>query len=217
MVCWKVKPKMVNRLMTRKPKVLDPNETYTFTKYFDMLYAIEDILADLDCTIDYQILTLPQKPSEIDLEFLSRQIHRNIRITELTSEIARREALCAPILQEVCGQLNLRLRVEYTVNVSNWLRGTFDYYIPTPKNLIIIEAKRQDLIKGFTQLAVELIALDKWTETEENILYGVVTTGTEWQFGRFDRTRRHITQDLKLYRIPEELTTLIQILLGLLT
>ncbi|MCP2730779.1 hypothetical protein [Limnofasciculus baicalensis] len=59
--------------------------------------------------------------------------------------------------------------------------------------------------------------MDKWTETETNILYGVVTTGTEWQFGRFDRTRRHITQDLKLYRIPEELTTLIQILLALLT
>jgi hypothetical protein len=43
-----------------------------------------------------------------------------------------------------------------------------------------------------------------------------VTTGTEWQFGRFDRTDRHITQDLKLYRIPEEIQTLVQILLGLL-
>ncbi|HBS71617.1 MAG TPA: hypothetical protein DEP38_24790 [Cyanobacteria bacterium UBA9226] len=202
--------------MTRKPKVLDPNEIYTFAKYFDLPYAIEDILADLDCTIDYQMLALPQKPSEIDIEFLSRQIQRNIRIVELTSEIARREALCAPILQEVCGNLNIRMRIEYTINVNNWLRGTLDYYIPTPQNFLIIEAKRQDLIKGFTQLAVELIALDRWTETDANILYGVVTTGTEWQFGRFDRTRRHITQDLKLYRIPEELTTLTQILEGLL-
>jgi hypothetical protein len=203
--------------MTRKPKVLDPNETYTFAKYFDLPYAIEDILADLDCTIDYQILTLPQQQSANDLESLSRQIERNIRITELTSEIARREALSAPILQEVCSQLNLRLRVEYTVNVSNWLRGTLDYYIPTPQNLLVIEAKRQDLINGFTQLSVELIALDRWIETEANIFYGAVTTGTEWQFGRFDRTRRHITQDLKLYRVPEEITTLTKILLGLLT
>ena len=84
MVYYSVKINVVDRLMTRKPKVLDPNETYTFAKYFDLPYAIEDILADLDCTIDYQILTLPQKPSEIDLEFLSRQIHRNIRITKLS-------------------------------------------------------------------------------------------------------------------------------------
>lgn len=175
-----IKPKVVDKLMTRKPKVLDPNEIYTFAKYFDLPYAIEDILADLDCTIDYQMLALPQKPSEIDIEFLSRQIQRNIRIVELTSEIARREALCAPILQEVCGNLNIRMRIEYTINVNNWLCGTLDYYIPTPQNFLIIEAKRQDLIKGFTQLAVELIALDRWTETDANILYGVVTTGTEW-------------------------------------
>ena len=203
--------------MTRKPKVLNPNETYTFAKYFDLPYSIEDILADFDCTIDYQILTLPQEQLEIDIELLSRQIQRNIRIVELTSEIARREAICAPILQEVCGKLNLRMRIEYTINVSNWLRGTLDYYIPTPQNLLIVEAKRQDLIKGFTQLAVELIALDQWTETETNIFYGIVTTGTEWQFGRFDRNRRHITQDLKLYRIPEELKNLTEILLGLLS
>ena len=203
--------------MARKPKVLDPNQTYTFAKYFELPYAIEDILADLDCTIDYQTLALPQSQRPIDLTILGQQIQRNIRITELTSEIARREALSAPILQEVCHVLNLRLRVEYTVTVSNWLRGTLDYYIPTATNLLVIEAKRQDLINGFTQLAVELIALDQWIESETSQLYGAVTTGTEWQFGIFDRAERHITQDLKLYRVPEELATLVQILLGVLS
>jgi hypothetical protein len=106
-------------VMVRKPKVLDPNETYTFANYFDLPYAIEDILADLGCTIDYQILTLPHSQKPIDLTILQHQIQRNIRITELSSEIARREALSAPILQEVCNALDLRLRVEYTVVVSN--------------------------------------------------------------------------------------------------
>jgi hypothetical protein len=54
--------------MTKKPKVLDPNESYTFAKNFDLPYAIEDILADLDCTIDYQILILPQQESANDRE-----------------------------------------------------------------------------------------------------------------------------------------------------
>ncbi len=181
-----------------------------------MPYAIADILADLDCTIDYQILPLIHSQQPIDLAPLTQQIQRNIRITELTSEIARREALSAPILQTVCGALNLRLSVEYPLIVSPWLRGTLDYYIPTPASLLVIEAKRQDLINGFTQLAVELIALDQWTDLATDHLYGAVTTGTEWQFGIFDRTRRHITQDLKLYRIPEEIEPLIRILLGIL-
>jgi len=203
--------------MSRSPKVLNVNETYTFSKYFDLPYAIEDILADLGCTIDYQRLILPHQIELIDVTSLGQQLERNIRITELTTEIARREALSAPILQTICAELNLRLRVEYPVNVSPWLRGTLDYFIPTPNTLLVIEAKRQDLINGFTQLAAELIALDQWSDTIAPILYGAVTTGTEWQFGRFDRTSRCITQDLKLYRIPEELQTLTQILLGLLT
>jgi len=203
--------------MSRSPKVLNVNETYTFSKYFDLPYAIEDILADLGCTIDYQKLILPHQIELIDVTSLGQQLERNIRITELTTEIARREALSAPILQTICAELNLRLRVEYPVNVSPWLRGTLDYFIPTPNTLLVIEAKRQDLINGFTQLAAELIALDQWSDTIAPVLYGAVTTGTEWQFGRFDRTSRCITQDLKLYRIPEELQTLTQILLGLLT
>jgi hypothetical protein len=203
--------------MISKPKVLDPQAIYTFAKYCDLPYAIDDILADLGCTIDYQTLALPHSPQRLDLTILHQQIQRNIRITELSSEIARREALSAPILQEVCNALNLRLRVEYTVTVSNWLRGTLDYYITTPTNLLVIEAKRQDLINGFTQLAVELIALDQWTDSEASYLYGAVTTGTEWQFGIFNRTTRNITQDLKLYRVPEELETLVQVLMGILS
>ena len=33
------------------PKVLDPNESYTCRKYFDLPYSPEDILADLGCAI----------------------------------------------------------------------------------------------------------------------------------------------------------------------
>jgi hypothetical protein len=34
------------------PKALDPNESYTFSKYFDLPYSPEDILADLGCTFE---------------------------------------------------------------------------------------------------------------------------------------------------------------------
>ncbi|HBB35665.1 MAG TPA: hypothetical protein DDZ80_10125 [Cyanobacteria bacterium UBA8803] len=38
------------------PKVLDPNESYTFSKYFDLPFSPEDILADLGCTIGQHIM-----------------------------------------------------------------------------------------------------------------------------------------------------------------
>ena len=81
----------------------------------------------------------------------------------------------------------------------------------------MIEAKRDNLDNGFTQLAVELIALDQWSDSDSPILYGAVTTGNNWRFGEFYRQQRKIIQDLKLYRVPEELEILIGILMGLLS
>jgi hypothetical protein len=34
------------------PKVLNSDESYTFSQYFDMPYLPEEILADLGCTIE---------------------------------------------------------------------------------------------------------------------------------------------------------------------
>jgi hypothetical protein len=45
--------------------------------------------------------------------------------------------------------------------VNEFLRGNLDYYLQGAHNIVVIEAKQADLTKGFTQLAVELIALDQ--------------------------------------------------------
>ena len=189
--------------MSRKPKVLNPNETYTFSKYFELTFDIEDILADLDCKVDRTFLTLPCSTKTLaNLTDLHEQIQDGIRYVGITSEQARREFLIAPIIREVCRTTQQRVRVEYPVAVNNWLKGTFDYYFQV-NNLLVIEAKRENLDNGFTQLAVELIALDQWTDKETTLLYGAVTTGQDWRFGIFYRQERQIVEDLKLYRVPE--------------
>lgn len=78
-----------------------------------------------------------------------------------------------------------------------------------------MEAKQSELVRGFTQLAIELIALDRWTTSQNPILYGIVTTGEDWQFGTFDRGNRVITQDTTRYRSPENLEALLETLLGI--
>jgi len=202
--------------MTRKPRILNPNETYTFSKYFELPFDIEDILADLDCRVDRASLKLPRYSEALDrLAALHEQIQDGLRYVGITSEQARREFLIAPVVREVCRTTQQRVRVEYPVVVNNWLKGTFDYYFQA-NNLLVIEAKRQNLDNGFTQLAAELIALDQWTDKETSLLYGAVTTGQDWRFGVFHRQERKILEDLKLYRVPEELETLLRILAGIL-
>ena len=80
---------------------------------------------------------------------------------------------------------------------------------------IIIEAKNADLGKGFTQLAVELIALDRWLDTPVERLYGAVTTGDTWKFGLLDRTAKRIHKDINTYGVPNDLPKVLAILFGI--
>jgi hypothetical protein len=198
-----------------RPKILRKEESYTFAKYFELAYDIEDILADLDCSFERTLLDLPKTDQVIpEINELRQQILDGIQYVSITSEQARREFLIAPIIRHICRQTHKRVRVEYPINVNDWLQGTLDYYFP---DLLVIEAKRDNLDNGFTQLAVELIALDEWTNSDIPILYGAVTTGNDWRFGKFHRQQRQIIQDIKLYRVPEELEILVAILINLLS
>jgi hypothetical protein len=195
--------------------ILKPGISCTFSQYFDLPFTIDDILAELGCTLDRTSLNLPRKPLSGTLDLLRRELKRNQNRIELVNEMARREALIGPILFEVAELSNQRVNVEYSIAVNEHLRGTVDYYIPG-QNLVIIEAKQADLARGFTQLAVELIALDQWTRSTSPILYGAVTTGEDWRFGLFDRQGKVIRQDNKRFLVPEALEELVEVLTGIL-
>ncbi|MDX2270626.1 MAG: hypothetical protein NW237_01570 [Cyanobacteriota bacterium] len=132
----------------------------------------------------------------------------------LTSEIARRETLVGLILSAVARFCHCRIRFEYSLYVNQWLKGNLDYFLRGHATFFVVEAKNDDLTRGFTQLAVELIAL---AEVEsQDIFYGAVTLGDVWQFGTLDRQARSITQDITLYRVPDDLAPLMDILIGIL-
>ncbi|HEY9820653.1 MAG TPA: hypothetical protein V6D35_07715 [Candidatus Sericytochromatia bacterium] len=197
-------------------RILKAGESYTFSRYFELSFTIDDILAELDCTIERKILTLPESPGTLNLDSLQQQLQRNLSHIDLVNETTRREALISPILFEVCDLTNQRLNIEYSIAVNDYLKGTLDYYIAAPQNLLVIEAKQSDLVRGFTQLAIELIALDEWTKSTSEFIYGVVTTGEDWRFGIYDRANRKVTQDQKRYQVPENLSTLVKILVSII-
>jgi hypothetical protein len=69
---------------------------------------------------------------------------------------------------------------------------------------------------GGTQLAIELIALDKWTKSTYELIYGAVTNGEDWRFGVYNRPNRQVIQDQKRYQVPEDLLMLVKILVGII-
>jgi hypothetical protein len=187
----------------------------TFRQIFDLPFTIEDILAEFDCTIDRSPIDFPRKALDRPLDNLRHELARNRQRIELVNEMARREALIGPLLFEVAEISNQRINVEYSIVVSEHLRGTVDYYIAN-HNLLVIEAKQADLVRGFTQLSVELIALDQWTKSTSPILYGAVSTGEDWRFAAFDRANKVIIQDPQRFLVPENLEELVEILVGIL-
>lgn len=120
------------------------------------------------------------------------------------SEKARSEFIIAPILvdlrRQLKEQINLFSGVDFTVDETQGLNGVCDFIITkSPEILVIstpvvivVEAKKENINAGLGQCAAEMIAAqifnhqreEKSTETtiEIDTIYGVVTTGSIWQF-----------------------------------
>ena len=197
-------------------KILKKEASYTFRSYFELPYDTDEIVQELGYKYAQARLTLPKTVAELpEVEGLKRRMERVLPHVQLTSEAAKREVLVAPILTEVATVCNQTLRFEYPVKVNNWLQGSLDYLIRAETQIVVIEAKRDDLTRGFTQLAAEMIALGMMEDAPEKI-YGAVTIGSLWVFGVLDRAAKLITQDIGGYRAPDDLEDLIRVLVGIL-
>jgi len=201
--------------MTRQ--VISPNKSYTFHDYFKLRFAAEDVLSYFGYEKQSARLEPPRSAREITvLEDLYSRLEENFLHISLENEITRREFLIAPVMSEVRRITQSKLSSEYWFEYNHQLKGSFDYFLRRDKNLIVVEAKNSDLARGFTQLAVEMIALDKADEISQQLIYGAVTTGGVWQFAELDRVRKIVSQDIVTFDLLKELEDLMRILIGVL-
>jgi hypothetical protein len=194
--------------------ILAPQQSYTFSKIFELKIAADDLANEFGYTFKRDRLSLPQYQDELDrLLDLRQRIEEILPYVDLASEASRREILIAPVVMEVIHYTKAELRIEYPIKVSEQLQGYFDYLLKSKTDLLVIEAKRQDLDYGFTQLVAEMIALDRWERTpSQPTLLGAVTTGKVWEFGILHRASKQIVQGLESFRVPEDLDPLMRIL-----
>ncbi len=198
-----------------KRKILQEGREYSFLSYFELPYETDEILAEFDYSLVKVELSLPHTPRELgEIESLKQRIRATLPFLSLSSEIARRESLVSPVLLDIVRYCQCQLRFEYTLNVNSWLKGNLDYLVQSNQELLIIEAKNDDMTRGFTQLAVELIAMSQ--VEDQNIFYGAVTMGDVWRFGKLDRHQQRIFQDINLFKVPDDLADLIKVMVGIL-
>jgi hypothetical protein len=194
---------------------------YTFSDYFDLNNPPEEIANEFGYQFDTQSIDFPlAKELEInEIKRLQTTFYQNIPKITLNSEMAKRDFMIAPVLWEIIRHVKAKINVEYPIEIDEKLGGLLDYLIRSEQEIIIIEAKKGDIDKGFNQLIAELIALDKYQRDNESpkFLYGAVSIGELWRFGILKRMEKNILRDLHTYRVPEDIESIFSIIIGILT
>jgi len=201
--------------------LLDPNRSYTFSEIGKLKAPTDEVLAEYGYSLERTLIDLPQYQGELDrLQERRERMEEVLPYIDLTNEQSRREMLIAPLMEDLIHYTRAQLRIEYVLKVNERLQGELDYLLRTKTNLLVVEAKQEDLTNGFTQMAVQLIALDQWEKStlveQQPELVGAVSTGTIWQFGVLHRQQKLVTQELTLYRVPTDLEPLMRILVAAL-
>jgi len=139
------------------------------------------------------------------------------------SEKARSELIIAPILvdlrRQLHEQINLFSGIDFTVDETQGLSGICDFIITKSPEILavtapvitVVEAKKENINAGVGQCAAEMIAAQifnaqskgKLTEnmTDINVIYGVVTTGSIWQFLKLKE--KTLSIDLQEYYLKD--------------
>jgi hypothetical protein len=199
--------------------IFKEGKKYTFSDYFELGNPTEEIVASLGYALITKAVALPRSHavSQENTDRISSTYYALLPKVSLSSETAKREVMIAPVLHSVIQAANAKLNIEYPVEVNDKLSGTIDYLFRAPQNLIVIEAKKGDLERGFNQLAAEMIAMDKYEEPSamKNI-YGAITIGEVWRFAVLERKDKRLLKDVHTFRFPEDISEIFSILSGML-
>ena len=199
--------------------IFKEGKKYTFSDYFNMPNPAEEIIAEFGYHYAIEALKLP-RDQQIDRNVLKDLVDAYYLLVpkvSLNSEIAKRELMIAPLLHAVIKTLNAKLNIEYSIDINDKLAGTIDYLFRSSQELIVIEAKKGDLEKGFNQLAVEMIAMDIYEDNNQpEILYGAITIGEVWRFALLERQTKQLIKDVHTFRFPEDSLDIFSILTGIL-
>jgi hypothetical protein len=132
------------------------------------------------------------------------------------TEKARSEWLIAPVMAELWSRLRNQISVfsghSFDVDASLGLTGVCDFvvcrspqqYFITVPVLMIVEAKKEDIIGGLGQCVATMVAAQRFNRDRKHpvdVIYGCVSAGDSWKFLRLEG--KTVAIDLKEYSITQ--------------
>jgi hypothetical protein len=153
-------------------------------KEYNIKYQEENFIDFIDLT-----------PSE---SFIKEIEFNQENIDIFSSEASRCENIIYPILREVYKHFTERYTLwsHKGISYDSKLNGIPDYLFSTKSELgktvlglpilLVVEAKQNNFIEGWGQCLAELVAVQKLNQNEINPVFGIVTDGELWQFGKLE-------------------------------
>lgn len=130
-----------------------------------------------------------------------------------SSEYAICENIIYPILKEVWKHYNPKFTLwsHHSLNFNDKLSGFPEYILAKRSSLgkvvfdkpyfFIVEAKQDDFEGGWAQCLAEMIAAHELNIDIEITIFGIVSNGKTWQFGKLEEA--NFTSNINVYTIQD--------------
>jgi hypothetical protein len=164
---------------------------------------------------------IQQKEIYVNEEILNF-IQKNLELRRnYISESAICETMISPILNIVADANNLPVwsHIRFDVDEIDGLMGIPDFLIApaspigttfTHPIICVAEAKKENFNEGWAQTLSEMIAIQRFNQNENLKVFGIVTTGSIWQFASLKH--KNLTMDVISYSALENLQKLLNCL-----
>lgn len=174
-------------------------------------FSLVDVKEKFGLTlVEKESLFAQIQPAEYS-SHLAETLQYNVSLaTAINTEKARSELIVTPVLVELIKQFQQKISlfsgIEFNVDKSQGLNGICDYIISfSPEQLIltapiitIVEAKNDNLKSGLGQCISAMIAAQLYNQQKKHHqlqIYGVVTTGSLWNFLKIEQNKAWIDKD----------------------
>jgi hypothetical protein len=174
-------------------------------------FSLSKVKADFNLTINETTDLFSQVPPVPPSDYLKLTLREHLPLVNaINTEKARSELVIMPVLIEVRRYLNYQVSLfsgsEFSVDAAKGLEGRCDfiltrspeqYYISRPV-VTIVEAKNENIKAGLGQCIATMLAAYLFNQqegTSADMIYGAVTTGTDWKFLKLDKQMVYIDRD----------------------
>ena len=163
-------------------------------------FTLNKTLNDFGLTLDQTTLLFDDTPPLAVSEQLKSIMAEYAPLAlAINTEMARSAMILTPIVIELRRlahqQISLFSGIDFKVQPEQGLSGFCDYiishspiqYFLNAPLLMLVEAKKEDVIAGLGQCAAEMVAAQIYNERQGRAIpsiYGVVTSGSVWRFLR---------------------------------